>query len=412
MGLDEHYIDITKLVEDRASKLSEDELMKVHMIGPFYPNEEAFTECSCGCEQRLKIGSEIAKEIRDQILQDLKLTCSVGIAHNKLLAKLVGQLNKPDNQTTLAPMKAAVFMSDLKDLRCIHGIGGKTANRIEELGIETISNLQTCEMEKLLKAFGVDMATRLKEMAMGVDTGEVKPSGKPKTVGLEDSCRPFSVRSEAVEMFQSLLPRLVYQIRNDKRLPLSLRVTVRQFDILKKVSFKETKQVSLVPSQFKFIDGELILASGADEKIIKCVMIAFDHIIGSKEKFFVNLVGLCFTKFQDQKSGAGAITSFLAHKNDDSSRAEQLLNSSTEDDAPSPKRQKLQNASCSSNSPQLPSNIDAAVWKELPIDVQRELLRSWNSSSNNDLVSTSNIAQTKKKETSNTIMNHFKRNQS
>lgn len=395
MGLDEHYLDITKLVEEKMSSMSEAELEKLRIAGPFYPNEEAFKDCSCGCERRLMIGSQVAQSIRATVLEELKLTCSVGIAHNKLLAKLVGQHNKPDNQTVLAPSSAASFMAELQDLRSIMGVGGKTANRIEELGIASIADLQSCENEKLMKSFGAETAKRLKEMSMGVDHTEVKPSGKPKTVGLEDSCRPISVRSDAEEMFRELLPRLVTQIEDDGRIPTSIKVTVRKYDPVKKLSTKETKQCALLPSHFRCTDDKILFADGAGDAIMKLVMAAFDQIVGIKQKFLVNLVGLCFVKFHQQKRGSSSIESFLIRKPDGKTRsAEEVVepinnekssaaeNSFDEDREPSPKRLKTVATSEPSMEAESSGNIDPNVWRELPLDVQCELMRSWQQTTN------------------------------
>ena len=63
----------------------------------------------------------IAAEIRQAILQEVGLTCCAGIAHNKLLAKLVGAWKKPNMQTTLLPKDAESFLSGLK-ARDIPGI--------------------------------------------------------------------------------------------------------------------------------------------------------------------------------------------------------------------------------------------------------------------------------------------------
>lgn len=384
MGLDEHYMDITKMVEDQLSDMSEDQLSSTTMAGPFYPSEEAFTECQCGCTRRLMVGSKIAHEIRQQILEELKLTCSVGIAHNKILAKLVGQLNKPNNQTVLAPMAASMFMAELKDLRSITGIGGKTASKLEELGISSIEELQNCELSKLQANFGAETAKRLKEISVGVDTHAVKPSGKPKTVGLEDSCQPISLRSDALEMFEGLLPQLVRQIEGDGRIPQGIRVTVRKYDKVKKLSTRETKQNQLMPSFFRFVDGKIQLTDGAHDKIIKDVMDSFDHLVGLKKAFYINLIGLCFNKFQEHKKGLSSIENFLVKKskreeNDSTPQFVEQPSAETEkEDEPPAKRQKIdERKTADPVVPDIPSNVDPSVWKELPLEVQQELLRSW-----------------------------------
>ncbi|CRK91773.1 CLUMA_CG005405, isoform A [Clunio marinus] len=371
MGLDEHYMDITKLAEDKLALLTDEELTNIRFAGPFYPNEEAFSKCSCGCENRLMVGSQIAQNIRDKILNELKLTCSVGIAHNKLLAKLVGQMNKPNNQTVLAPIAAAEFMAELKEVRNIFGVGGKTAERIEELGIKSISDLQNCTFEKLRNYFTQETAVRLKEAALGIDNSVVRPSGKPKTVGLEHSCPPITIRSDVEKMFQDLLPQLVEHIENDARIPEGLKVTIRQYNREKKASFKETKQCVLLPSYFKHFDEKIKLSDHAHDLIMKSVMSTFDKIIG-KEKFYINLVGLCFNKFRELKRGTSSIESFLKKRKSEGETSDD------NDQSPPSKRQKIVNRNS------IPANVDQSVWRDLPIELQQELMRSWQSSSTND----------------------------
>ena len=83
--------------------------------------------CPCGCHERLKLGSVIAAEVRQAILHDTGLTCCAGIAHNKLLAKLVAGWRKPNMQTTLLPEDAESLLSGLQ-ARDIPGITSGKVN--------------------------------------------------------------------------------------------------------------------------------------------------------------------------------------------------------------------------------------------------------------------------------------------
>lgn len=160
------------------------------------------------------------------------------------------------------------------------------------------------------------MATRLREMSLGIDSSDIRATGKPKTVGLEDSFRPISIRSDAAEKFQALLSRLMIQIQDDGRIPQSIKVTVRKYDPVKKNSIRETKQCALAPSLFRCVDGKIQLTEGAEQKIIKNVLILFDRMVDLKQQFNITLLGLCFSKFQEQKKGPGSIANYLMKKQD------------------------------------------------------------------------------------------------
>ena len=82
LGLDEHYLDISHLIEKRISEGSDD---MDFFEGACTPDEESFKACECGCEKKLKIGTFFANETRRMIIEKIGLTTSVGIAHNKLL---------------------------------------------------------------------------------------------------------------------------------------------------------------------------------------------------------------------------------------------------------------------------------------------------------------------------------------
>lgn len=177
LGLDENFVDVTALVTQRIVTYGDNEV-----IGHVYDSH--FCEkCDCGCERRLKIGAEIAKEIRDSIFESFRLTCTAGIAHNKLLAKLVGSMHKPNQQTVIFPNSAMELLLGLKSFRDIPGIGTATAEILNNLNIHTIVDLQNCDKQRLKTAVGGLKAKFLCDICYGIDTSAVKPSGKPQSIG-------------------------------------------------------------------------------------------------------------------------------------------------------------------------------------------------------------------------------------
>lgn len=319
LGFDENYLDVTSIIDKKLEEIANNECEKLLVEGFIHPNEEVFDTCKCGCRERLVLGSHLAKEIREQILKDVGLTTCAGIGHNKLLAKLVGSMNKPNQQTLLAPLYAKEFLAELNDVKAITGIGLKTAGSIEEIGIKSIAELQNCDIERLRKKFGYDLALKLKELSYGRDSSIVKASGKPKSIGLEDSCKSISIRCDVEQKFRLLLARLIQQISEDDRIPVCIKLTLRKYDPLKKTSHRETKQCNILPSLFKNLNGKIILAENGQEKLMKTIMNLFDRIIpesSHKTPFNITLLGLCFSKFQERKKGSGSIANFLMKKSD------------------------------------------------------------------------------------------------
>jgi len=212
LGFDENFMDVTALVELRQAHVAEAQLRPP--VGHIYPADGTpLSTCGCGCAQRLAIGTRIAQEIREELKLRLGITCCAGIAYNKLLAKLVGSSHKPNQQTVLVSTYAEQFMRELGDIKRVTGIGQKTQCLLMEAGMSSVEQLQQCDMDVMRKKFGFETATRLRDLAFGRDTSSVRPTGKPKTIGMEDACKPISVRTDVEERFRMLLKRLVEQVR-------------------------------------------------------------------------------------------------------------------------------------------------------------------------------------------------------
>lgn len=130
LGLDECFIDVSSLTEkymcDRSSEIDAADLMG---NGKFFGDPEE--ECPCGCHARLMAAARITMEMRTKVFKELGLTCSAGIAHNKLLAKLGGSLNKPNGQTLVYPCAAAALLSSVGPVSKIPGVGQKMTELLQ-----------------------------------------------------------------------------------------------------------------------------------------------------------------------------------------------------------------------------------------------------------------------------------------
>ncbi len=115
----------------------------------------------------------IAHNIKTWLKTEFGLTCSIGIAPNKLLAKLVGDMHKPDGLTVVRQSEVAALLRDLP-VRELCGIGGRTEARLAQLGIRTCGELGRHDEKALVAVFGIN-GSRLKRMGQGVDESPVMP---------------------------------------------------------------------------------------------------------------------------------------------------------------------------------------------------------------------------------------------
>jgi DNA polymerase IV (DinB-like DNA polymerase) len=127
--------------------------------------------------QRTKGDFEVAKElglmIKSEIKAQEKLTCSIGIGPNKLVAKIAADFQKPDGFTVVLPHQVKDFLFPQPVERLI-GVGRKTAKVMNELGIKTIGDLSRYDLKKLIEIFGENMGTYFHRASMGIDDSPVQ----------------------------------------------------------------------------------------------------------------------------------------------------------------------------------------------------------------------------------------------
>ncbi len=115
---------------------------------------------------------EYARQVKDAVYRRERLTCSVGAGANKLTAKMASALNKPDGVTVVRPDDTTSFL-EAKDVRRLPGVGPKTADRLHEMGVDTVRDLQRLSLDKLLGEFGEARGRMLHDYARGVDESPV-----------------------------------------------------------------------------------------------------------------------------------------------------------------------------------------------------------------------------------------------
>jgi DNA polymerase-4 len=146
--------------------------------------DEAFLDVTSS--QRLLGSAEsMGGEIRRRIRLETGLTASVGIAPNKLLAKIASDLNKPDGMCCLDPAGAREII-DALPVEKLFGIGPRTLPAVHAAGILTFGDLRTSNDEVLRRLFGKHGKT-MRERAAGVDDRPVEPDRAEKSISAEET---------------------------------------------------------------------------------------------------------------------------------------------------------------------------------------------------------------------------------
>ncbi len=128
---------------------------------------------------------DIAREIKRRIRERTELTASVGVAPNKLVAKIASDLRKPDGLVVVLPHEVEGLLDPLP-IRRLFGLGAKTAPRVEALGIRTLGELRRASPAVLRPVFG-RYAERVIERAAGIDQRPVAPDVDEKQVSTEET---------------------------------------------------------------------------------------------------------------------------------------------------------------------------------------------------------------------------------
>jgi DNA polymerase-4 len=127
---------------------------------------------------------QVARAIKERITAATGLTCSIGIAHNKLLAKIASDMEKPDGLTTISDGDIENRIWPLP-VRKLWGVGPRTEAYLKELSIHTIGELAAVPLEKLVEHFGRSYGHYLYEASRGIDDSPLVTHWEPKSISRE-----------------------------------------------------------------------------------------------------------------------------------------------------------------------------------------------------------------------------------
>jgi len=145
-----------------------DIIKKFADIFEYVGRDEAYLDISEKSEQNFTKAGHIGQQIKNEIREKTKLTCSVGISPNKLLSKIASEHKKPDGLTTITPDNVSEFMKKL-EIRDIPGIGIKTEQKLAEENIQTIDEIRKLDVFTLINMFGRKAGTYIHNAIRGID---------------------------------------------------------------------------------------------------------------------------------------------------------------------------------------------------------------------------------------------------
>ena len=170
---------------DRYREVSAEVMAVLQEFSPLVEQvsiDEAFMDLS-GTERLHGPPADLARTLKKRILEAVHLTCSVGVAPNRFLAKIASDFKKPDGLTVIRPDQVTDFIDRLP-IGKVPGIGPKTQPKVAEFGIRCLGDIRKFPEPTLASIFG-SYGRRLLELSRGFDPTPVTPDAPAKSVSSE-----------------------------------------------------------------------------------------------------------------------------------------------------------------------------------------------------------------------------------
>ena len=227
---------------------------------------------------------DVANEINRRVREELKFTVNVGIANNKLLAKMASDFSKPDKVHTLYKEEIATKMWPLP-VSDLFMLGRKTVPKLNNIGIRTIGELAKTDKNRLIRMFGKH-GKMMWEYANGIDESEViylpeKPKGIGNSVTLPND---VNNKEELYNIIFSLVEQVAYRPRKEGLKASSINVQLRTKD------FRDFSH-----------QGKLAIATCNTQDIAKKARELLDEMY--KNNVPIRLVGVRVDKLEEKDKG-------------------------------------------------------------------------------------------------------------
>ncbi|MEY3710594.1 MAG: hypothetical protein RLZZ99_415 [Actinomycetota bacterium] len=191
--------------------------------------DEAFLDVS-GAFRIFGDGRAIAAAIRERVQRQEKITCSVGIAASKFIAKLASGRCKPDGVLEIPPDRVLTFLHPLP-VGELWGVGPKTNEELQRLGLRTVADIANTPVETLKRALGEGAGESLYELAWGRDFREVITDAPEKSISAAETfAHDLEDREELLRELLRLTERVTRRLRTRELRAKTISLKVRFSD--------------------------------------------------------------------------------------------------------------------------------------------------------------------------------------
>jgi len=239
--------------------------------------DEAFLDVT-GAKRLLGDGREIAKQIRAKVEASEGITCSVGIATTKFIAKLASSRCKPNGMLEIASDRVLEFLHPLP-VSAIWGVGPKTNEELQKLGLRSVADIANTPRQTLIRALGEAAGASLYELAWGRDYRDVVPEEIDKSIS---AAQTFDTDIEDQEIilreFLRLTEKATYRMRERDFSARTISIKVRFADF-KTITRAKTVALPISATHEVFdVVKALFLALKLDRARLRLVGVSLDGL--------------------------------------------------------------------------------------------------------------------------------------
>jgi len=242
--------------------------------------DEAFLDVT-GSRKLIGDGPEIAKRIRSDVYAQAGITCSVGIATTKFIAKLASQKCKPNGVLEIDPAKVLEFLHPLP-VSAVWGVGPKTNEELLRLGLRTVGEIANTPRQTLIRALGEANGMHLYELAWGRDYRPVTPDEPDKSISAAETfSRDLEDQEEILRELLRLTEKASGRLRARQMAAQTISVKVRFADF-KTISRSKTVTLPIDGMQECYeVAKKLYLALKLDRARIRLIGIGLENLVDS-----------------------------------------------------------------------------------------------------------------------------------
>ena len=279
-----HAVFITPDLE-KYSAVSKDVMQIFNDVTPYVEPislDEAFLDVT-GAKRLLGSGRDIADLIRKRVEKEQGITCSVGIAHNKFIAKIASAACKPNGVLEIDPAKMLDFLHPLAASQ-IWGVGAKTNEQLAKMGLFTVADIANTPRNTLIKILGQASGASLYELAWGRDYRDVITEHIEKSISASETFSfDIDKQEEILKEYLRLTEKVAERMREKALAANTITIKVRFADF-KTITRSKTLDLPTTGTQEIFeVVKALYLALNLDRALIRLVGVGLDSLVENED---------------------------------------------------------------------------------------------------------------------------------